>query len=342
MRRHRPAQREILGIYRSLGSFSSGKRRRATRRDTPLCTRSRRARATRVSISKCTGILFYESRALSHTLSLCVVCVCVCVCVCITGGNGPAAQVRILCSHSHALQQQLHVWLRRARQCQCAKWDVCFPSVFTVRLGFPPGHYSAYLLATAVVATGTAAIATAARPPPLMGLPLRASAGGGARSGVSRVSAASGGECRRSPWGDGAPPLHSERRPCASRLARRHSPVASSADRAPALCCCGTGTRQASSKRRSRRVVSLPHPRSTRESMTRRASAGGRGGAGGSAARGPSRIRISARKRSGSRNANPRSKTPHTDTRSTHPHSHTDEWLHDQHVGWRVEEDLAD
>jgi hypothetical protein len=40
-----PAQREILGIYRSLGSFSSGKRRR-------------------VSISKCTGILFYESRGL--------------------------------------------------------------------------------------------------------------------------------------------------------------------------------------------------------------------------------------------------------------------------------------
>jgi len=74
-----PAQRDILGIYRSQGSFSSGKRRRATRRDTrvararrdlvhsglAMCTRSRRTRATRVSISKCTGILFYESRATS-------------------------------------------------------------------------------------------------------------------------------------------------------------------------------------------------------------------------------------------------------------------------------------
>jgi len=33
-----PAQREILGIYRSLGSFSSGKRRRATRRDTRVAS----------------------------------------------------------------------------------------------------------------------------------------------------------------------------------------------------------------------------------------------------------------------------------------------------------------
>ena len=39
-----PAQREILGIYRSLGSFSSGKRRRATRRDTRVTRPARCAR----------------------------------------------------------------------------------------------------------------------------------------------------------------------------------------------------------------------------------------------------------------------------------------------------------
>jgi hypothetical protein len=98
---------------------------------------------------------------------------CVCVCVCITGGDCPAAQVRILCSQ--VMHCNSNCMSGSAEPVNVnVQWDVCFPSVFTVHLGFPPGHYSAYPLATAVVATGTAAIATAARPPPLMGLPLRA------------------------------------------------------------------------------------------------------------------------------------------------------------------------
>ena len=46
---------------------------------------------------------------------------CVCVCVCVhywrrlSSSTSPYPMLT-----SHALQQQLHVWLRRARQCQCA------------------------------------------------------------------------------------------------------------------------------------------------------------------------------------------------------------------------------
>ena len=111
---------------------------------------------------------------LSRTLSLSVWCVCVCVCVCAL----LEATVQQHKSVSYA-----HTVMHCNSNCMSGsaepvnvnvQWDVCFPSVFTVHLGFPPGHYSAYPLATVVVATGTAAIATAARPPPLMGLPLRA------------------------------------------------------------------------------------------------------------------------------------------------------------------------
>ena len=185
----------------------------------------------------------------------------VCVCVCVhywrrrSSSTSPYPMLT-----SHALQQQLHVWLRRARQCQCAMGRL-FSFGVHCSPWFPPRPLLSlpsrqrrrrhrhcrhrHRRQTAAADGPTAESQEAARAVASAASQPRAAASVGARLGATalRLSIVS---C--------------ERRPCASRLARRHSPVASSADRAPALCCCGTGTRQASSKSRSRRVVSLASP----------------------------------------------------------------------------------